>query len=71
MTQTARLPAAYIAERVAKGATFFGIPFSELTRDELIACAVEGWTQATTARADARDASLREFRALAGGARET
>jgi len=36
----------------AEGSRFFGVPIQELTRDELIACAVAGWKGESDARAE-------------------
>ena len=36
----------------SKDCRFFGVPIEELTRDELIACAVAGWEKESEARAE-------------------
>jgi len=36
----------------AEGCNFFSIPIQELTRNELIACAIAGWKRESDARAE-------------------
>ena len=39
------IPKDFVDECLQKsgGTTFFGVPIKDLTRDELIACAITGW----------------------------
>ncbi len=41
------IPKHFVDENLkkAEGSLFYGIPFAEMTRDELIACAVAGWAE--------------------------
>lgn len=45
MTTKTKLPADFVAEglRLAKGGSLYGVPFEDLSRDELIAAAAMGW----------------------------
>ena len=47
-----KLPKSYVEKglELAKGASFFGVPIEDLTRDELIACAANGWQEVSNIR---------------------
>jgi hypothetical protein len=47
-----KLPKGYVEKglELAKGASFFGVPIEDLTRDELIACAINGWQEVSNVR---------------------
>lgn len=65
---TKNLPDAFVQEHLAKakGMTFFGHRFEDLTRDELIAAAVVGFESYTRAVESAeRSQSMRTFLAEA------
>jgi hypothetical protein len=69
--QPSKLPEDYIAQYLpnAKGATFFGVPLQELSRDDLMAGLIQAWTDLQDAQKRAREATTREFEALARLAR--
>lgn len=48
------LPAEYVSDglKMAKSMTMFGVPFSELSHDELLAACAWGWSSYRSARED-------------------
>jgi hypothetical protein len=52
MEETKRLPEHFVNEglKLAKGAMIFGVPLEELSRDELLAVAAQGWKAEENAR---------------------
>ena len=51
----------------AKGMSFFGIPLLDLTREQLIACAVEGWESWDRSRENSKQ--MAEMMRLVNGMR--
>ncbi len=55
------IPKGFIDEYLkdAESCIFFGVPIQELTRDELIACAIAGWKKESEERFTKRKFPLR------------
>ncbi len=48
------IPKDFVEENLkkAKGSLFYGVSFADMTRDELIACAVAGWEEQVRQRTE-------------------
>ena len=68
-----RLPTEWVKEGLvlADGARLFGVPFDEMTNDELIAAAAHGWALKREADARESESSIRHIRDLAAMSAQT